>query len=65
MNMARLHGSVLVASAVVALLVGFVFYVFLIGIFERAAAIISLVIFVRIAAFAWTLPDSESNEKGS
>jgi hypothetical protein len=64
MNIPRLHGPALVGSAVIALLVGFAFYAFLIGIFERAAAAISLALFVTIAAIVWTRPDSESNTKG-
>jgi hypothetical protein len=63
MSIPRLHGPALVGSAIVALLVGFAFYVFLIGIFERAAAVISLALFVTIAAITWTRPDSESNGK--
>jgi predicted lipid-binding transport protein (Tim44 family) len=64
MNIPRLHGPALMGSAVIALLAGFLFYVFLIGIFEHTAAVISLVLFVTIAAITWTRPDSESNTKG-
>jgi hypothetical protein len=64
MTFLRLRGSALAASAAIAILVGFMFYVVLIGIFERAAALISLIVFVRAAAFVWTRPDSESNGTG-
>ena len=64
MNIARLHGPALAGSVMIALLVGFAFYVLLIGIFERAAALISLALFLTMAAITWTRPDSESNTKG-
>jgi hypothetical protein len=60
----RLHGIALVASALVALLAGFAFYFFLIGIFERAAAAISFAVFVTVAAIVWTRSDGEPSTKG-
>ncbi|MDB6008575.1 MAG: hypothetical protein JWL65_825 [Gammaproteobacteria bacterium] len=61
MNVPRLRGSALLVAAVIAIPVGFAFYVFLIGIFERMAAVVSLAIFVTMAAITWTRPDGESN----
>lgn len=64
MNVPRLRGSALIVAVVIALLVGFAFYAFLIGIFERTAAVVSLAIFVTMAAITWTRPDGESNGTG-
>ena len=63
MNIPRLHGILLLGSALSALLAGLAFYFLLIGVFERPAATISLVLFVTVSAVVWTRPDGEHNRK--
>ena len=46
------------------LLSGCAFYFLIVGVFELAAAIISLCIFVALAAVVWTGPDSEPTGRG-
>ncbi len=60
MNIQHLHGVALVAIGVASLLGGCAFYFLIIGVFEMAAAIISLGVFVALAALVWTRPDGGS-----
>jgi uncharacterized membrane protein YphA (DoxX/SURF4 family) len=65
MNVPRLRGLALIVAVVIALLVGLAFYAFLIGIFERTAAVVCLAIFVTMAAIIWTRSDGESKGTGA
>ena len=60
MNIQHLRGAALFALGVVSLLGGCAFYFLIIGVFEMAAAIISLCAFVALAAVIWTKTDDES-----
>ncbi len=64
MNIQHLHGVALVAIGVASLLGGCAFYFLIIGVFEMAAAIISLGAFVALAAVVWTRRDGESTGRG-
>ena len=65
MNLQQLRGVALFAVSGASLLCGCAFYFLIIGVFEMAAAIISLGVFVALAALVWTRPDSESTERGT
>ncbi len=60
MNIQQLRAVPLLALSVAALLGGCAFYFLIIGVFEMAAAIISLGVFVALAALVWTRRDEES-----
>ncbi len=60
MNIQQLRGVALFAIGVASLLSGCAFYFLIIGVFEMAAAIISLGVFVALAALVWTRPSRES-----
>jgi len=64
MNIWHLHGVALVAIGVASLLGGCAFYFLIVGVFEMAAAIISLGTFIALAAFVWTRADDESLGRG-
>jgi hypothetical protein len=64
MNIQHLHGVGLLAIGVASLLSGCAFYFLIIGVFEMTAAIISLGVFVALAALVWTRSDRESTGRG-
>ena len=64
MNIQRLRGVALFAVSVASVLCGCAFYFLIIGVFEMAAAIISLGVFVALAALVWTRSDRESTGRG-
>jgi hypothetical protein len=63
MNIERLHGAALFTAGGATLLGGCAFYFLIIGVFEMAAAIISLGAFIALAGVVWTRPDDESTER--
>ena len=64
MNIQHLRGVALVGIGVASLLGGCAFYFLLVGVFEMAAAIISLCAFIALAAVVWTRSRDESAGRG-
>ncbi len=64
MNIQHLHGAALFTVGVASLLGGCAFYFLIIGVFEMAAAIISLGVFVALAVVVWTRSKDESTGRG-
>ena len=64
MNIQHLRGPALFTVGAATLLGGCTFYFLIVGVFEMAAAIISLGTFIALAAFVWTRADDESLGRG-
>jgi len=64
MNIRNLHGAALLIIGIASLLGGCAFYFLIVGVFEMAAAVISLGCFIALAAYVWTRPDDDSAGKG-
>ena len=65
MKIQHLRGAALFAVGVASLLSGCAFYFLIIGVFEMAAATISLGTFVALAVIVWTRSKDESTGRGS
>jgi hypothetical protein len=59
----NLHGAALLIIGIASLLGGCAFYFLIIGVFEMAAAVISLGAFITLAVVVWRRPDEESEER--